>query len=93
MFGSRGPRTPSGFHALFSTGVGVLVPICAHEHKLITFVLLVGLWVGVQVFMVVRARRARGVFIDEEIELFSWLGTAGFLAGLLLTATYLVMLG
>ena len=78
---------------MFSTGVGVLVPICAHEHKLTALVLLVGLWAGVQVFMVMRARRARGVFIDEEIELFSWFGTAGFLAGLLLVSTYLVMLG
>jgi hypothetical protein len=93
MVGSRGPKTPAGFHALFSTGVGVLVPICAHEHKLIALILLVGLWVGVQVFMLVRARQARGVFIDEEIELFSWLGTSGFLAGLLLVSTYLVMLG
>ena len=55
---------------MFSTGVGVLVPICAHEHKPIALVLLVGLWVGIQAFMVMRARCARGVFIDEEIELF-----------------------
>jgi hypothetical protein len=91
--GSRGPRTPSEFHALFSTGVGAGVPVCIHQHNTVALVLLNGLWVGIQIFMHLRARRARGVFIDEEIELFSWLGAAGFLAGLLFVSTYYVVFG
>ena len=90
---SRGPRTPSEFHTLFSTAVGAGVPVCAHKHEVAAFVSLLALWIGIQIFMHVRARQARGVFIDEEIGLFSWLGAAGFLAGLLTVSTYLVAAG
>jgi hypothetical protein len=91
MTSGRGPRTPSGFHALFSTGVGVFVPGLAHHHQLIQLVALVVVWLGINAFMHIRARHARGVFIDEEVEFFSWLGTGGFLTGLVFALTYYVI--
>ena len=93
MMTGRGPRTPSGFHALFSTGVGVVVPGLVHHHQLIQLVALVVVWLGINVFMQVRARRARGVFIDEEVEYFSWLGMGGLVTGLLFALTYYVAFG
>lgn len=93
MVYGRGPQTPSGFHGMVSTGVGAGVPICAHEHKTVAFILLIVLWVAIQLFMHARARLARGVFIDEEVGSFTWFGAAGFLAGLLFVSTFFVVFG
>ena len=93
MVSGRGPRTPAGFHPLFSTAVGAGVPMYVHDHKSVALILLVGLWVGMNVFMYARARLARGVFIDEKFEEFAWFGVAGFLAGLLFVSTFQVVFG
>ena len=76
---------------MFSTGVGGWLPVFVHRNNWTALLGLIGLWAGIQIFMHLRARQARGVFIDEEIELFSWPGMGGFLAGLLLVSTYLVV--
>jgi hypothetical protein len=93
MVSGRGPKTPSGFHFMVSAGVGVWLPACVHRNDTLSLLLLIGLWVGIQVFMHWRAHRARGVFWDEEIELFSWFGAAGFLAGLFMASTFLTVFG
>lgn len=93
MVPGKGPQSPSTFHPLFSTGVGICVPAVAHRQQFAPFILLLALWIGMQIFMQLRARQNRGVFIDEEIEFYSWLGFAGFSAGLLITSTFLVVFG
>lgn len=84
----QGPQTPTGLHAYFSIGVGGGVPISIHEHKGIMLFALLGLWVGMHLFMHVRGQRARGVFIDEKVGEFDAGGIGGFLLGLLLTSIY-----
>lgn len=91
--GSSAPQTPAPFHGFISLAVGGWVPVCAHRQQMAALVLLLGLWVGFQIFMHVRARQARGVFIDEEVELFSWFGAAGFLGGLSIVSSYFVIYG
>lgn len=93
MISSRGPRTATGFHVFYSTGVGGGVPIYAHENNGIALVILLGLWGGLQLFMFARARGARGVFIDEKIGEFFINGAGGFLFGLLISSTLFVVIG
>ncbi|HEY1790374.1 MAG TPA: hypothetical protein VGJ73_19665 [Verrucomicrobiae bacterium] len=93
MVGTRGPQTPTGFHAFFSTGVGGGVPLYVHANNGAALIILLGLWVGLQLFMYARARRARGIFIDERFGEFAWIGAGGFLFGLLLSSTLLVVIG
>jgi hypothetical protein len=82
MYG-RAPKTASGFHALFSTPVGASIPVLARYHRITGLILMAGLWLGITLFMKVRARRNQGIFLDEHVQLFVWLGTLGFMAGLL----------
>ena len=89
----RGPATPSDLHALFSLALGGLVPMCLHRHELAALALSLIIWGGSHVFIHLRARRARGVFVDEERELFAWGGFACFLGGLLFVSTYYVVFG
>lgn len=91
--GSRGPRTPSQFHLMFSTGMGALVPLCVQSHKMVALVLFNLLWVGLHLFMRFRAKRARGVFIDEEVELFLMWGIGGFVLGLFAASAILAVFG
>ena len=93
MVSTRGPSTPAAFHAFFSTGVGCGIPICAHEHNGAGLVILPGLWVGMHLFIHVRARLARGVFIDEKAGEFFLSGAGGFLFGLLFTSIIFVVIG
>jgi hypothetical protein len=88
-----GPRTPASFHIFFSAGVGGGVPIYAHENNGTALILLLGLWVGLHLFMYVRSRRARGIFIDERFGEFAMNGVGAFLFGLLLTSTVMVVIG
>lgn len=93
MISGRGPSTASGFHAFFSAAAGGGVPILAHEHKGIMLAMLLGLWAAMQLFMHVRARRARGRFIDEKIGEFDATGIGGFSFGLFLSSIFLVVVG
>lgn len=54
---------------------------------------MTAVWIAFSLFMHLRARNNRGVFLYEEIELFAWLGTAGFIAGLLFVSIYYVTFG
>jgi hypothetical protein len=89
----RSPPRPSDLHALFSLALGALVPRCLHRHELAALALALVIWAGSQSFIYLRARRARGVFLDEERELFAWFGIACFLGGLLFVSTYYVVVG
>lgn len=89
----RSPTTPSDIHALFSLALGGLVPACLRRHELVALALALIIWSGSHVFIQLRARRARGVFIDEERELFAWVGFGCFLGGLLFVSTYYVVFG
>lgn len=93
MVPTRGPRTPSGFHFFVSIAVGAALPVFAHLNKPVELVLLLAFWVGIQLFMHLRARAARGIFIDETIAEFSWSGTGGFVAGLLIASAFFVAYG
>lgn len=84
---------PSGFHALFSLLVGALVPRWVHRHELVPLSLALVIWAGSLLFIRFRARRARGVFLDEEVELFFWLAVGSFLVGLLFVSSYYVVFG
>ena len=93
MVGTRSPSSPAAFHAFFSTGVGVGVPICAHEHNGAGVIILLGLWAGMHLFIHARARLARGVFIDEKAGEFTATGIGGFLFGLLFVSIIFVVIG
>ena len=93
IYSGRGPSTTSGFHAFFCAGARGGVPILAHEHKGIILAALLGLWAGMQLFMHLRARRARGRFIDEKIGEFDASGIGGFSFGLFLSSIILVVVG
>jgi hypothetical protein len=93
MVGTRGPQTAAGFHAIYSVCVGASVPLYVRENNGTALVILLGLWVGLQLFMYARARRARGVFIDEKFGEFALIGAGGFSAGLLFISTLLAVIG
>jgi hypothetical protein len=90
---SSRPPTPSGFHALFSLVLGGLVPRWLHRHELVPLAMGLIIWVGLHVLIQLRAKPARGVFLDEERELFCWFGIACFLGGLLFVSSYYVVHG
>jgi hypothetical protein len=93
IYSGGGPRTPASFHIFFSTGVGGGVPIYAHENNGMALIILLGLWAGLHLFMYVRSRRARGIFIDERFGEFAMNGAGGFLFGLLFVSTMMAVIG
>ena len=85
VYGGGGPKTPAGFHAFFSAGVGAGIPLCAHEHNAAALIILLVLWAGIHLFIL-----ARGVFIDERAGEFHATGIGGLLFGLLFSAILVV---
>jgi hypothetical protein len=93
MITGRGPQTASGFHVIYSVCVGGGVPVYVRENNGAALIILLGLWVGLQLFMYARGRSARGVFIDEKFGEFALIGAGGFSIGLLFISTVLVVVG
>jgi hypothetical protein len=78
---------------VFSVALGGLVPRCLHRHELAPLALALIIWAGSQIFIHLRGERARGVFLDQERELFALFGILCFLGGLLLVSTRYVVFG
>lgn len=91
--GARGPQSPAALHCFISIGIGAAVPMLLNAGKAVETIVLIGLWLGFHVFVHVRARRARGVFIDEEAALFYLGGAAGFLIGVVMASACFVVFG
>jgi hypothetical protein len=87
------PPTPRTLHAMFSVALGGLVPRCLYRHELAPLALALIIWAGSQIFIHVRGGRARGLFLDQERELFTFFGIVCFLGGLLLVSTYYAVHG
>ena len=89
----RPPPTPRTLHTVFSAALGGLVPRCLYRHELATLALALIVWAGAQVFIHMRGGHARGVFLDQERELFTFFSIVCFLAGLLVVSTFYVVVG
>ena len=89
----RPPPSHRTLHALFSVALGGLVPRCLHRHELAPLALALIIWAGSQIFIHMRGGRARGVFLDQERELFTFFGIVCFLGGLLVVSTSYVVHG
>jgi hypothetical protein len=87
----RPPPTPRTLHSVFSVALGGLVPRCLYRHELVPLALALIIWAGSQIFIHIRGGRARGVFLDQERELFTFFGVVCFLGGLLVVSTYYVV--
>jgi hypothetical protein len=80
--------TPAMFHALFSLAVGVMAVLLVHSHQVILLLVTHALWLSWFGFIGLRARKAGGLFLEQEFAAYPIFGIPSYFAGLSLAACF-----